>query len=392
MVPQATALTVGARVRSRPPEVHPWAWWGWALGTATAVSMTTNPLLLALIALCVLAVIVLRRTDAPWARSIGAYLALAAIVIVIRMSFQIVVGAGLGSTVLFTLPELTLPDWAAGIRLGGPVMAEGIYYAFCDALRLGVMLICLGAANALANPRRALRSVPAALYEASVAVVIALSFAPQLIESIGRVRRARQLRGGSGTGWRAVRGVAMPVLADAIDRSLALAASMEVRGFGRTRDGARPTALGTAATLLAMGAVVFGGFGLLSGGSDVWWAVPLLVAGVAGTIASLRGAGRRLRVTRYRPQPWLPRDGALVALGVAAALAYPMLALVVPGDLGAVWQPPIDPLTWPDLHPAMAIVLAAVVAAVPLSPAPEPASRPEATREPEAATTAKASA
>lgn len=354
--------------------------------------MTTNPLLLVLIALCVLTLIVLRRTDAPWARSIGAYLALAAIVIVIRMSFQIVVGAGLGSTVLFALPEIALPDWAAGIRLGGPVMAEGSYYAFCDALRLGVMLICLGAANALANPRQALRSVPAALYEASVAVVIALSFAPQLIESIGRVRRARQLRGGSGTGWLAVRGVALPVLADAIDGSLALAASMEVRGFGRTRDNARPTALGTIAALVAMGAVVFGGFGLLSGGRDVWWAVAVLVAGVAGTIASLRSAGRRLRVTRYRPQPWLPRDGALVALGIAAALAYPVLAYLLPGDLGAVWQPPIDPLAWPELHPAMAIILAAVLAAVPLSPTPESAAGPEAIREPGDAATAEAAA
>ena len=370
VVPQTTALTVGAGVRARTPEVHPWAWWAWALGTAAAVSMTTNPLLLTLIALCVLTVIVLRRTDAPWARSIVAYLALAGIVIVIRMSFQIVVGAGLGSTVLFTLPEIALPDWAAGIRLGGPVMAEGIYYAFCEALRLGVMLICLGAANALANPRQALRSVPAALYEASVAVVIALSFAPQLIESIGRVRRARQLRGGSGTGWRAVRGVAMPVLADAIDRSLALAASMEVRGFGRTRGGAQPTALATIATLLAMGAVVLGGFGLLSGGSSVWWAVPALAVGVLGTIASLRNAGRRLRVTRYRPQAWLPRDGALVALGALAALAYPVSAFLVPGDLGAVWQPPIDPLTWPELHPVMAGILVPVLAAVPLSPAP----------------------
>ena len=55
-------------------------------------------------------------------------------------------------------------------------------------------------------------------------VVIALSVAPQLIESIQRVHRARRLRGDSARNLRALRTVAMPVLADAIDRSLALAA------------------------------------------------------------------------------------------------------------------------------------------------------------------------
>ena len=56
--------------------VHPWAWWGWALGVATAVSLTTNPFLLAFLALGVTAVVLLRRSDAPWARSLAAYFVL----------------------------------------------------------------------------------------------------------------------------------------------------------------------------------------------------------------------------------------------------------------------------------------------------------------------------
>lgn len=103
--------------------MHPWSWWAWALGVAAAVSMTTSPLLLTLVALAVTAVVLLRRTDAPWARSIGAYFALAGMIIIIRLFFQVVVGAGTGSTTLFTLPEIELPDWAAGIRLGGQVNA-----------------------------------------------------------------------------------------------------------------------------------------------------------------------------------------------------------------------------------------------------------------------------
>lgn len=155
------------------PQVHPWAWWGWALALALAVSWTTNPLLLGLLALAITTVVLLRRSEAPWARSVGAYFALAGTIILIRIVFQVVIGASYGQTVLFTLPEVPLPAWAAGIRLGGPVTAEALAATVYEGLRLGVMLLCLGAANALANPRQALRSVPAVLYEASVAVVIA---------------------------------------------------------------------------------------------------------------------------------------------------------------------------------------------------------------------------
>ena len=68
--------------------------------------------------------------------------------------------------------------------------------AAVDGLRLGTLMCCIGAANALANPQRALRVLPGALYELGVIVVVAISVAPQLVESIQRVRRARRLRAG----------------------------------------------------------------------------------------------------------------------------------------------------------------------------------------------------
>lgn len=352
------------------PAVHPWAWWAWALGVATAVTLTTNPLLLALVALGVTAVVVLRRSDAPWARSVGAYFVLAGAVIGIRLFFQALVGGGLGSTVLVTLPEIALPDWAAGIRLGGPVTAEALVHAFCDAWRLGVMLLCLGAANALANPRQALRSVPAALYEASVAIVIALSLAPQLVESVQRVRRARLLRGGTATGWRAVRAVVVPVLADAVDRSLALAAGMEARGFGRTRDGHRPSRAATAGVLAAMIALIAGGTGVLMGEQEFAWAIPAAAVGLIGTVATMRRAGRRLAVTRHRPLPWTARDTLLAATGLLAAAASALATTPLLPGAADIWRPPVDPLTWPELHPLMAVVLLAVAAPLGLTPAP----------------------
>ena len=350
--------------------MHPWAWWAWALGVAAAVSLTTSPLLLALVALGVCAVVLLRRSDSPWARSIGAYFALAGIIIGLRLFFQVLVGSGMGSTVLFTLPELALPDWAAGIRLGGPVMAEGLVYATYEALRLGTMLLCLGAANALANPRRALRSVPAALYEASVAIVIALSVAPQLVQSVQRVRRARRLRGGASTGWQAVKAVVIPVLADAIDRSLALATSMEARGFGRTRDSSAPHPALVTGLVAAMMAATLGVFLVLGSPRSGWVGAGLLAAGVAGTVAGLRVSGRRLSVTRHRPQPWTPRDTAVAACGLLAlVVALVANAGALPGAFDS-FHPSVDPLAWPGLHPVMPVLVAFVAAPLFLSPAP----------------------
>lgn len=352
--------------------VHPWAWWCWALCLALAVSWTTNPLLISLVALAITAVVLLRRSDAPWARSVGAYFALAGIVVAIRVGFQILIGADAGQTVLFTLPEVPLPDWAAGIRLGGPVSAEALAFTVYEGLRLGIMLVCLGAANALANPRQALRSVPSALYEASVAVVIALSVAPQLISSARRVTRARRLRGGRTRGFKAMTAVVVPVLEDAVERSIALAAGMESRGFGRS--GGLP---GRGTLVVMLGSVMVATFGafLLLGNSAMPLALSCLGAGIAGTVWGLRRAGRRREVTRYAPQSWRGRDTAIAACGGLAAAFTFALSAAAPAAL----NPSTDPLVWPALDPAMLLV--ALAAAFPIAltiPSRTPTASPEA--------------
>ena len=345
--------------------VHPWAWWCWAIGIGLAVSGTTNPLLLVLIAMAVIVVVMMRRSAAPWARSLRAYLLLALFVIGMRVFFQVLIGGSGGETVLFTLPEIPLPDWAAGIRLGGAVTAEGLTYTLYSALRLAVMLLCIGAANALANPRQALKSVPAALYEASVAVVIALTVAPQLIESAQRVRRARRLRGDPVRGLRALGRIALPVLADAIERSMALAAGMEARGFGRTRGKPVPGALPlmVASSMVAL----LGAFLLLS---TAYWevATATLALGAVGTGWGLRRADRNLRVSAYRPHPWTWRSTGVALSGLLTAVVV----------LGLGWFdttcdsvfPSTDPLVWPELTVPMLLAVACCLAPLPLTVPP----------------------
>ena len=140
----------GAAVRGR--WLHPAAWWLWAIGLATAASRTTNPVLLLLIVTVAGVVVAARRPEAPWSRSFAVFLKLGLVVVAIRVAFQVLLGAPVGNTVLLTLPSVSLPDWLAGLRLGGDFTAESLLFALFDGLRLAAVLACLGAASSLASP------------------------------------------------------------------------------------------------------------------------------------------------------------------------------------------------------------------------------------------------
>jgi energy-coupling factor transport system permease protein len=364
------AATVPVPVAVRPlRSLHPGAWWLWATGLAAAASRTTNPLLLGLVLAVAGYVVAARRTDAPWSRAYGFYLRMGIVVIAIRVAFAALVGAPVVGHVLVTLPEVTLPDWAAGVRLGGEVTVEGVAGAVYAGLQLATMLACVGAANALANPRRLLRAVPGALYEVGVAVVVALSFTPQLVEGMTRVRAARRLRGRRHTGLRGLRGVAMPVLEGALERSVELAAAMDARGFGRTATAGdvRPHRAGSGAvTLAGLLGVCAGLYGLLDAESPVAFGLPLLTAGAAVATAGLWLGGRRATRTRYRPDPWGLPEWLVSACGMAAAAAAVVASTVSPEAM----NPSTSPLVLPTLPPLA--VAGLLVAALPawLAPAP----------------------
>jgi energy-coupling factor transport system permease protein len=347
-----------------PRALHPVAWWIWGLGLATAVTTTTNPLLLLLV-LGVLAVVVAaRRSDAPWARAFKYYLLVALSVVAIRVLFRSIFGGDIAPRtmhVIVTLPRVPLPSWMAGVQLGGAVTWESTLSALYDGLRLGTMLCCIGAANVLANPKRALRVLPGALYELGVAVVVALNVAPQLIESARRVRRARKLRGGATSGRHALRTVAIPVLEDALERSLRLAAAMDARGYGRTGAASRRSRRVTGAFLLAgMCGLCLGAYGLLDGGAPEALRTPALLLGAALCGTGLLVGGHGVRRTQYRPDPWRVPEWVVACSGL-----LPAVVLVSGAGAGAVGlHPPTDPLVWPTLPvvPALAIVLAGVAA------------------------------
>lgn len=342
-------------------------------------SFTTNPLLLVLIITAVVLVTLARRSDAPWARSVSAYLVLAFTVIGFRVVLMALLGGSRDGLVLFTIPEVQLPDWTAGIRFGGPVTLNAVLAATYDGLRLGTIIVCIGAANALANPRQALKSVPAALNQLSVAVVIALSVAPQLVESLRRVRRARRLRGGTDRGWRAVVAVLVPVMADALDRSMRLATAMESRGYGRNLSAGsgggwhgRGWRWGASALLIAaLVVLVLSSYALFAMPDARLWSLVGLVAGTLAALFGLHLSGRGQRISRYRPHPWRWQDTAVALVGLLGVAVVGWLQVADPGAV----HPAVRPLQWPALTPVMLVAVGLLAAPLLLTEPP-----PEATR------------
>ncbi|MFE4857090.1 energy-coupling factor transporter transmembrane component T [Streptomyces sp. NPDC056670] len=389
--PSVSGAAPDTNGRRLPRTLHPMAWWVWALALATAVSRTNNPLLLILVLTVLGYVITMRRTEAPWARGFKYYLYLAVSVVAIRVVFRALFATGITphDHFLFSLPHIPTPAWYAGIQLGGPVSLEALLSAAVDGLRLACMLCCIGAANTLANPKRALRVLPGALYELGVAVTVSISVAPQLVQSVQRVHRARRLRAGRTKGLRALGGIVVPVLEDALERSLRLAAAMDSRGYGRagsaTKRSRRLTGL---LLLLGMCGLCSGAYGLLDATAPKLLGFPSMAVGALLCIAGLRLGGRRVTRTSYRPDPWRFEEWAVTGSGVLSAV----LLFTDVGFNAAELNPSIYPLSWPTLPlvPAAAILLAGAAGFI--APPPLPATLPAAPQRAAAQPSEKAAA
>ena len=141
-----------------------------------------------------------------------------------------------------------------------------------------------------------------------------------MISSLQRVRKARSLRGRS-KGLGSMAGTVIPVLEDAIDSSLSLAASMDSRGFGRRGNLSKSLVL--AARLSSLMAVVFlsvGSFALLVGQTQtVGWM--LIVVGIISSFATIRINSKSQIRTRFEPVKFRTLDGMLLSLSAALLIS-----------------------------------------------------------------------
>ncbi len=230
----------------------------WAGAIAIGIAKASS-VLLALLTVGVVAIVVRTKSEnAPWARSFQWSLKIGIWVIAIRTFTGILIGVPSAGRTLFTIPQIPLPTWMPGIRIGGVVTAERLIATAHDGIMLAAIIALLGAAASLASPHRLLRSLPVMVYEFGVAVVIATSVLPQLVTSSARIREAQRLRGQNNRGLQGWRRLALPLLEDALARSLDLAAAMDARGYGfsRKRSKYRANSWRIAEYILCVSAVV----------------------------------------------------------------------------------------------------------------------------------------
>ena len=215
--------------------LHPLTWWIWAIGLAIAVIRFDSTIFTLCCVGVVSVVVFFNRDDAPWGNSFNWTLKLAAWILFIRTVIGVVIGVPIPGTTLFTVPILPLPSWMPGIRIGGAVTLERLSSALGEGITICAIIVIFGAATSLTSPHKLLRVLPIYIYEFGVSVVIATSVLPQLVSSVARIRQAQRLRGQTVKGFKSWKRVAIPLLEEALAKSLDLAASMDSRGYGVSR-------------------------------------------------------------------------------------------------------------------------------------------------------------
>lgn len=286
--------------------VHPGSWWLLGLCGAFAANLAANLWFSSQLILAAVALILICRDESSRAQGIGFYLAICGFVVAVRIGLHLIFQAE---------PVTGLSLWIAG----------------GDALKLAAVIMAVAVANTLASPRELLRSTPKALYELAAAVAIAINLAPQLIISLQRVRRAAALRGRS-KGLRAFTSILIPTLEDAMQRSLDLAASMSVRGFGTRNPQSRAIRrLSTLAAIASLSMIGLATYSLMSS-ADGTVGMCLALTSLMPLVLFVRLQGTGVMRTRFRHRALVWQDAVLAVLGIAVLVVAWRLSLPVVGD------------------------------------------------------------
>lgn len=156
--------------------------------------------------------------------------ALAAGFIVVRVVYRVLFhGADGAGTVVLDLPSLRLPPPFAHVVALGPATTDGLWAAAMSAVPIAVTILAFGVLNATLDlPRLLARGARRGPFR-GIARMLSVAWAtlPALADAVRAVRFARRLRG-ERPGAR----ILSPVLERTLERATAVAAALELRGYG----------------------------------------------------------------------------------------------------------------------------------------------------------------
>ncbi len=323
---------------------HTWSWVAWLVAAAVPAFTVRNPLYLALVLGAAWIVYTALGRTTPTGSNWGSFVKLGAFLLALTIPLN-ALSMHLGQMVLFRLPQ----SWPI---IGGPITLEAMIGGAVNGLALLTILIVFASFNAVVDHYQLLRATPAFLFQAGVIVSIAITFVPQMVLSAKEIRQAQRIRGHRFRGIRDLLPLVIPLLANALERAIQLAETMEARGFGSavrplSRRQAMWSQLGTLIALLGL----LGGLSMLALLPERSpWGWTLTGLAVAGMLAILGVQGRRVKRTRYRRPRWYARDSAIVIASAAVLGVVVAARLLVPETLyyspypPNPLLPPFDPL------------------------------------------------
>ncbi len=354
------------RPAATPRPWHSVAWLAWALAGAASVQLAPSPVSVALIVGIAWVTVEAHAPDGPYRRAFPALVVLGTAFGIIRILMAALTTHN-GVHVLFTIPHATVPDVLGGFTVGGSVETDVVLQAAALAFTIVGMMAVFGAVNAIWSHYELLQSMPRAFHELGVVVTVALAFVPATIESLRAVREADRAR----TGGRPVRRgrilrTILPVLERGMERAVALAESMDSRGFG-IRGPARADVEAGWCVLVALVAFAVGFLALVGRGTTA-----ALACGAVGIVALLAGIWRASRAVQrrtYRRRRLQAADWLLIATVALSPLALALLNAA--GNDALTWY--ASPVTWPQFDPVVALALVPLLAPLVRLPADRPA-------------------
>lgn len=324
------------------------AWLFWLVSITSITLVTRNPFYILIILL--VARIVNSACSLAESRVRIHFWRLAFVIVSLSILFNLLM-VRVGQTVLFSLP----PNWWL---IGGTKTLEAAVYGAISGLTLVSLLAIFLAFNESVPVSDLVRLTPRAMANVGLIVLLAVTYVPETINQLHRIREAQALRGHRLRGLRDWQPIVIPLLIGGLERSMGVAESMVSRGYGSTSNIKQPAAIQFG---LLIG-LLFTFVGWLLTFRSVLTGMILVFAGTALVIGLVIWSGKDVSHTRYRPKPWKTRDWLLIVLSV-----IPMLLVFLPipfVDNSTMFYTPYPKLMLPpfDVFVGLALVLLAAPA------------------------------
>ena len=214
----APARAPETRFRPRRP-FHPLAWTAWIAAIVVILTLTRNPLYLALV-IGVTAIVGWRTAAVTEGEQVVLLSPLRfGLVVVTTAALFNMAMVHVGTTVIFTLPA-----WIP--LLGGAWTLEALVYGALNGLALAGLFAAFTVINRVVPVRALLRLTPRAFYPVAVVVSIAVTFVPTTLQQIQQIREAQAVRGHRLRGVRSWLPLIVPLLESGVERSMQLAEAM----------------------------------------------------------------------------------------------------------------------------------------------------------------------